>query len=424
MTEDSGRRAYLGDWQPSPRPEWVARINAEGACLDMRAVVPLDENSLLAWARANTGLTDFGEDDWYEPFQVFLKSLDEEANLHLMGRLMARADILNLLEARLQIEHAFKVHPEIAEEQIVRPFVVVGQGRSGTTAMLNLLAADPRVASLRQWETMFPWPPPRPETYASDPRIAKADAMTMQQVRVTPEFGSMHVIGGAPPRECTRAHALSFRSPAYFNVIGQCPSYSRYMAGQDMAPAYRYQKRLMQLLQWQHPRERWVLKTPVHLDMAPQLFATFPDACVIWLHRDPIRAMASQISILGTWQWQRSDTPFASDVWDFLGDPQLAGQRLERVIDWLEDGTVPADQFYHILYKDFVADRIGTVARIYDRFGFSLPDEPRRQLEAFIARNPRDARPPHQYSVGSDEDIARVRPAFQRYQDYFGVPSE
>ena len=90
-------------WQPPPRPDWVTRINAEGNCMNIRGVVPLDENSLLDTAMRNTGLSNFGSEEWREPFKVFVKSLDEEAELNLMGRLMGRSDILLFLEARLRI---------------------------------------------------------------------------------------------------------------------------------------------------------------------------------------------------------------------------------------------------------------------------------------------------------------------------------
>ena len=99
-------------WQPPPRPDWVTRINAEGNCMDIRGVVPLDENSLLDTAMRNTGLSNFGSEEWREPFKVFVKSLDEEAELNLMGRLMGRSDVLMFLEARLQIEEAYQRHPD------------------------------------------------------------------------------------------------------------------------------------------------------------------------------------------------------------------------------------------------------------------------------------------------------------------------
>src|SRR5262245_5252373 len=141
MSDDDGYR--VKQWQPPARPAWVQRVNEEGQYLDLKSVVPLDEASLIKAARANTGLNDFGENDWYEPFQVFLKSLEDEAELNLVGRLLTRSDVLMYLEARLRIEDAYRRHPEIEDQELAPPMLIVGSGRSGTSAIQNLLSCDP-----------------------------------------------------------------------------------------------------------------------------------------------------------------------------------------------------------------------------------------------------------------------------------------
>lgn len=127
-------------WQAPPRPDWVKRINEEGRHLDLRAVVPLDAESLISHAIRNTALTDFGDDGWREPFEVLVKSFDEEADLTLMGRLMTRSDLLMHLEGRLRIEDAYKRHPEIEDQALSPPILIVGSGRSGTSMLQNLLS--------------------------------------------------------------------------------------------------------------------------------------------------------------------------------------------------------------------------------------------------------------------------------------------
>ncbi len=400
--------------------------------MDKRSVVPLDEDSLVAWARRNTGLSDFGANDWYEPFKVLIRSLDEDADLHLMGRLMARAEILNLLEARLQIENEFRLHPEIAEETISRPLVIMGQGRSGTSVLLNFLAADPRMGAPMHWELQYPVPAPRPETYRTDGRIERADRFIRQQVRVTPEIDSMHEFGGAVPQECIKLWALNFMSMPWWVIHGQVKEYANYMVGQDMALAYAYQKRVMQLLQWKNPRRHWVLKTPAHLDYLPQLLKVFPDACLVWTHRDPVKALASMINFVPTLQWAHSnspmkgaaDNPNPANVFDAITNLSFASRRLEQVIDWIEQGVVPRERICNIQYRDFMRDPIDTVTRVYNYFGIGFPRDSRKAIEDYITRNPRDARPAHQYTGGSRQRVEEVRAVFKRYQDYFGVPNE
>src|SRR5262249_41519680 len=143
-------------------------------------------------AKANTGLSDFGIDDWVEPFRIFIKALDEEADLTLMGRLMTRSDILMHLEARLRIEETYKRHPEIDAQQLAPPILIIGSGRSGTSALQNLLSLDPDNGTPKHWEALFPCPPPEAATYHGDPRIRLADERMRQWNRVTPEVISIH----------------------------------------------------------------------------------------------------------------------------------------------------------------------------------------------------------------------------------------
>lgn len=412
------------EWKPPARPEWVQRVNEEGYCMEIEHVVPLDEESLIASAMKSTGLSDFGADDWREPFRVFLKSLDEEAQLNLMGRIRTRSEILQLLEARLQIEETYKRHPEIADEKIVQPFIIVGQGRSGTTLLQNLLDAHPDNGAPQHWEMVFPCPPPEAATYQTDPRIEKAHKLIDQWNRVTPTFASMHEFAGGIPMEDCVSIAMNFMSVTWMDTFGQVPSYDAYIWQQPVEPALRWLERVLKLLQWKNPRKQWVLKDPIHLDRMPDLLKVFPDACFIWPHRDPVRALASMVSITGTIQWGRSDHPFSAVSLAYLTDPDLLAARLSGIIKWLDSGAMPAGQIYHVLFKDLVADPMRQVADMYDHFGIELTEAGRKAMKAFMQENPRDGRPPHQFGIGSPEAVARARRAFEPYQQRYRVPTE
>jgi hypothetical protein len=259
MSDDINSRVRR--WKRPLRPDWVQRINEEGRHLDLKSVVPLDEGSLIGCAKANTGLSDFGVDDWYEPFKVFIRALDEESDLTLMGRLMTRSDVLMNLEARLRIEETYKRHPEIDEEEIQSPIWIIGSGRCGSSAMQNLLSHDPDNGTPKHWEAMFPCPPPLATTYLTDPRIAIADKRTDMWNRVTPEIMSMHEFRGYMPTELIHIEAMSFQSRGFLDLYGFVPTYDAYMAKRSSVPALSYAKRALKLLQWKNPRKRWLMET-------------------------------------------------------------------------------------------------------------------------------------------------------------------
>jgi Sulfotransferase family len=410
-------------WQPPPRPEWVTRLNEEGNCMDIEAVVPLDEASVLAAAMRNTGLSDFGADDWREPFEVLMRGIDREAELNLMGRLRLRQEIVQLLEARLQIEDTYKRHPEIEDERITAPMMIIGQGRSGTSLLQNVLSANPDNGGLTQWEAMFPCPPPEKTSYHTDPRIAKADARIRQWNRVTPSMVAVHEFGGTVPIEDCEIFSINFMSPSWFGCFAQVSSYDAYMASCDPMPAVRYHQRILKLLQWKNPRAHWVVKDVPHLDRLQPLSKIYPDACFIWPHRDPVKALSSGISAIGTLQYTGSDHIFKGGSLDWISNPEISASRFDRVIDELETGAVAKERICHLLYHDLVRNPIAAIENIYRHFGLRLSATGRRAMQQYLSANPRDARPAHKVTM-SDAEMARARRAYRRYQTYFDVPDE
>jgi Sulfotransferase family len=411
-------------WTPPPRPDWLKRVNEEGACMDIRGVVPLDSASMLAAAQRSTGLSDFGIDDWREPFGVLCKSFDEDADLNLFGRIKVRHELLLLLKNRLQIEDTYKRHPEIDEQEIVKPLMIIGQGRSGTSFLLNLLSANPDNGNVMTWEAMFSCPPPEPATYHSDPRIEKAHKIADQWNRVVPELMSMHEYAGTIPQEDVPLLAHSFRNVGWFMVWGEVLQYYAYMANADLVPAYRYHKRILKLLQWKNPRKQWVLKNSANLEELPDMLKVYPDACIVWPHRDPSKSVASTVSLIGSMLYGQCDHPFQRVALDQYMDPHGAAKRLTAVIDLMESGVVPKARVCSVLYRDLVSDPVGTAAKIHAYFHLPFSAQSRAVLEEYMRRNPRENRPPHKVSPETRAAVERDRPAFKRYQEYFGVPDE
>ncbi len=410
-------------WQPRPRPEWLRHVNEEGRVLDARAVVPLDEDSLLRSAAENTGLEDFGDEHWREPFRILLRALEEEADLNFWGRVYTRSDLIMHLEGRLRITDWYRRHPETEDEQVRAPVFVTGLPRSGTTIMQEILGADPGSRVVHMWEARFPVPPRAPGDPRPDPRMAKADAIVTMQDRITPEWAGMHKVGGELPVECIEFTYSSFVSDA-FSASFQVPTYSSHIAQLDQSYPFWWHRRVLKLLQSRWPTPRWLLKGPTHLPYLPQLFDAYPDARIVLMLRDPVKALASVVDVCGTLFWMRSDDPYSGDSYgQFLSvDPVVAN--LERLIGWLEDGTIPRERVCPVRYVEFFADPASQLERLYGALDMELTVGGLAAMQGYISAKPKGKHGEHDYETGGEAAIAAEREKFRRFQEYFGVPSE
>lgn len=418
MSEKDG--SPISSWAPPPRPEWLAQFLAETAAWDADSVAPLDAKELIATASARTGLSDFGSDDWREPLEIMVKAINEEAELHLFGRLWTRQELLHFLEVRLQVEEAYRQHPEIEDEVIDKPVFVTGLPRSGTSILFELLAQDKQFLAPANWEFVLPCPPPEAATYRTDPRVPRAHDMITQMGRVAPTYQAMHEMGAWIPNECGVAFRLTFRSQ-HLAAAFQVPTYVNWLFGADQTPVYAYYRRLLKLLQWRNPRDHWLLKAPEHQSFLPTLFDVFPDARVIVTHRDPVKAQGSVTNLLGTIYWMRSDKAFDARAFEELLTPEGTAARLEQMIDWIEQGTIPADQIVHSNYADLIDSPVDALEKLYARIGFPFTDQARSAVADYLAHKPKGKFGAHAYQVDQQD---RTRQLFHRYQSYFDVPSE
>jgi hypothetical protein len=394
-----------------------------GRAIDARATVPLDEASLLRCATLNTGLDDFGEDDWREPFEILLRDLDATADLNLVGRLMTRSDLLIHLEGRLQVTDWFNRHPQTKDEVVREPVFVVGLPRSGTTIMQEILGADPRARTVKMWEAKYPCPPLAPGDPAPDPRIAKADGVVGMQDKITPEWATMHKVGGDLPVECIEfmySSFVSFAFSASFNV----PNYTAYVAKADQTYAYAWHKKILQLLQSTGRPHHWLLKGPTHLPFLPSLFAAYPDAKLVLMLRDPVKASASVVDVGGTLFYMRSDNLGTRRSRGKFVDGNSSEQTLQNMISWMEEGVIPRAQIQPLPYLDFFADPDPQLERLYAALSIELPGAAKQAMLDYIADKPKNKFGHHEYETGSPELIAEERERFRVFQEYFGVVSE
>jgi Sulfotransferase family len=384
----------------------------------------MDVDRLVERAVDTAGVDDFGEDTWQEGLSILVDGLNREAELNDVGDAVAETELLAYLVNRLQVLEWRRQHPEVAGVAITRPIFIVGQPRTGTTILYDLLAQDSTNRVPLTWEVDHPCPPPRTETYGDDPRIATSQAMADMADQIIPGFTAFHPIGAQLAQECVRIMGSDFRSmifPVQYRVL----RYNRWLIHEtDMASTYRWHRIFLEHLQSGHMADRWLLKSPAHLWYLPALLAEYPDALVIQTHRDPLKVVASVSALTAHLRQMASDHHSIAEAADQYCDDIFVG--LERSLDARADGTLPVEQVVDVQFADFTADPFATIAAIYDRLGLELTDDADQRMRTFLADHPGDGGGGGTRYTWADTglDSAALRERARPYQERFDVPSE
>jgi Sulfotransferase family len=386
----------------------------------LRPLVTFDAEELLERARRRTGLRDFGDDSFREPLAVLLRAYDHEAQLTFAGRMAVRASTSRLLEQRLWFEEYRKRHPDIGAQAIRRPLFIISLSRAGTTLLHRLLAQDAGNRTPRSWELMRPIPPPETATYETDGRIAQAEReLRLFERFLAPDISAVHELGARLPEECLMIMAYSFRS-FQFPSMNYVPTYQAWMEQHDLRPAYEYHRRVLQHLQWRHPGERWVLKAPAHIFAVEPIFATYPDAGIVHMHRDPLEVTASLTSLTTAIYAAFSQGIDSRRVGRDLVESLHTG--LERYVRARDSDVARQQRFLDVDYRDLTADPMRTVRQIYEFFAMTLSADAEARMRRFLAENPQGKHGQHRYSLaqfGIDRDAEARR--FAPYCERFGV---
>jgi hypothetical protein len=226
-------------------------------------------------------------------------------------------------------------------------------------------------------------------------------------------FNRIHPVGASLPEECLVIFSYSFLS-YQFETTHRLPSYLDWLEVQDLRPAYETHRRFLQHLQWRCPGERWVLKAPAHMFDFEALFSTYPDACVVMTHRDPVEVTASNASLTATLR-----TAFSDHVDPFEVGPECSqrwAEAIGRALRSRDRGCAPAERFLDLYYVDLLADPIGSVRKVYDSFDLAFPEGLEERIREFLRRNPKDRFGKHRYSL--EEFGLNIEEEKKRYADY------
>ncbi len=375
----------------------------------------LDVASLVAGARERAGYDNFGEDTWQEGLEVLVKALSTEGSLNELGEQVYADQIIGYLANRLQVERWYATHPEIDEQEIVAPLFGLGLPRTGSTALSFLLAADRSRRSLRTWEAGSPCPPPETATEETDPRIEGAAAGIEMSNQMFPDFVGMLPSSPTGPQECILIMALDFRSMV-FEGMSLLPSYTEWLLSCDMAPAYRYHKRVLKLLQWHCPPTRWWLKSPAHMPTIRALDAVYPDARFVMSHRYLGQVLPSVCALK-----QALMSPLTTQQ-DLLAlgrhETELWSESLRRLIEFREEGH--AGRFFDVGFTELQSDPIAAMEALYQELGDELTGETRARMAQWWQESESDRRRGPRPDPGAfGLDLAGMNDEFAFYHDRF-----
>lgn len=380
----------------SQQPAYVKWINRIGELLREKGFSKpvLEPENLISSAIKKTGLEDFGDPSFQVGLEMLTTALREQAQLSQIGQLVAYFNLQDYLCVRLALVDYRAKRPEVSTQTLARPLFILGLPRTGTTILYELIAQDPLFRSPASWEVAKPMPPSTEQNHTQDKRIRAVDMQLAMSEKLSPGFKAIHAIGARLPQECVYLFSSNFVSEQ-FGYMYNIPAYRSWALQHDMSSTYRWHAHFLQHLQVDFSRERWLLKTPSHLTYLKYLLAQYPDAQIVWTHRDPHEAVVSFSSLVSTLQ-----SGFSNAV-----DRQAVGlhesQHCAKILTMGMEQRAQLDtgQFFDVKFRDICSDPIRVVQTIYERFGIELSADAQSRMRDYLQRRPRDLHGEHVYSA-------------------------
>ncbi len=390
--------------------------------------VELSADSILTEARSKTGMSDFGEDDFYERLELLTSEWNNDTMITGIGRMSLHAKLVTFASSRLLIQNTLKKHPEILDIPIEKPIIVAGLPRSGTTHLLNLMAADSRLRSLPLWESYEPIPLPGDtvsDRTTEDPRYQRCAEQWQMMQQVTPHLAAMHPMNPDHIHEELELMGPDFAS-YNFEWLCMSPRWRDHYYATDQTTHYEYMKNVLKILLWQQRQtdrpSRWVLKCPQHLEQLRALKQVFPDATVVMTHRDPVAVIQSTVTMLAYGQRinrRRVETKALIDYWS---------DRIEHLLRACvrDRNAVAPECSIDVPFHQFMADDMGMIENIYAKADLPFTEQAKTELQSFIDNHPRGKHGQVVYHLQRDFDIdpEQLRKRFEFYFQTFPIVPE
>jgi hypothetical protein len=381
----------------------------------LAADCPLDPDALHARAKADTGLDDFGPDDYRERLDVYLAALHEIDGMHGPGVVNFFSQLVQWLKNRLLLTDLLARHPEINDIELLPPVVIAGLPRTGTTHLHNMLGAAPTFRTLRYWESFEPFPLPSEAGVEPDPRRVRMDMAVDFMHAVMPLFPLMHEMTTDHVHEEIQLLANDFSS-MLMETLGHVPRWREYYLAHDQTSSYEYVATQLRAIQFLRGGRRWLLKSPQHLEQLPVLDAVFPGVVVVRTHRDPVPVTLSMIAMLTySARMHRFPVPVEEIAAEWVDRLELMLNALIRDRD-----VIGPERSVDIPFDDFMADEMGVAERVYALAGEPMTDDARSAIADYLAGHERGrlgrvATSCEMFGLGEDDLRARFAPYVRRF---------
>jgi len=394
------------------------RRTAEEQALHDAAVamhVDLAVGGIVGEARSTTGLDDFGDETLVDRLTAQVAAVEADTGLSGLGRYIVRRRLVGLLAARLRFEDFVRRHPEALEVELERPVIVVGLPRSGTTHLVNLLAADSRFRSMPWWEVVEPTPVlgDGPGRDGIDPRYLRAAVDHEMMLKTAPLTALMH---DRPPWSIEEDCELVDLDLCAYTLEwhARVPGWRDYYFGLDQRRHYGFLRRELQVLSYLRGPNRWVLKTPQHLEQLGPLMDTFPDATIAFTLRDPVAVLQSAVTMLAYGDRLRRVDVEAEALAEYWID------RVERLLRAAvrDADLIPPAQRVDVEFGEFIADDLAMATRILAAAGLEVTDHARTQLTEYLAGDPRGKEGRVVYDLRADFGL-EPDDLYERFKFYF-----
>lgn len=412
MTEN-GTTISIDDLvNPQPTPTHQHEIDS----LDLESI-NITEDGVLEEAKAKTGLSDLGPDDFRARLRTQIEDANNDANRTPLGRMIAFRKAVRWASTRLKLNALIKAHPEIEKEKIENPIVVIGLPRAGTTHLLNLLAADSRLRSLPVWESYDPVPPLEMicGDNGADLRLERAAKKWERTKKMLPYFAAMHPLEPDHINEDFELQGPNF-APRLIQGLAYVPPSGHYHNERNQQEHCEFLKLMLKTLQWLRGPRRWILKSPGHAEQISALMGAFPDATMVVIHRDPIPVVVSTITMtayMGRLEFHNIDIEKYQLYWTERIEYTLKAVTYDR-------DAIPPDKIVDLHFEEFMQNKMSSVRKIYSKAELDLPPKDRLAMEDFLENHPRDkyGRIFHD-TENLIPDIDQLRDKFSFYYDAF-----